>query len=139
MKNNVIAMNSLDANERGSLERLISVAKNGTGQSETVANFLLAWWNADSCGGFNLTELWAVDSALVEDMVNVFKLVEKVRNYPDTLGYLSRPAFINSQTCIYRVFRPELSASIRSGKLRLSANEPAFYDFDLHSIQTNPQ
>ncbi|NCG53676.1 hypothetical protein GWK46_20500 [Serratia fonticola] len=80
-------MNSLDANERGSLERLISVAKNGTGQSETVANFLLAWWNADSCGGFNLTELWAVDSALVEDMVNVFKLVEKVRNYPDTLGY----------------------------------------------------
>jgi ribosome-associated toxin RatA of RatAB toxin-antitoxin module len=29
----------------------------------------------------------AVDSPLVEDMVNVFKLVEKVRNYPDTLGY----------------------------------------------------
>lgn len=69
------------------MERLISIAKNGTGQSEIVANFLLAWWNANSCGGFNLTELWAVDSPLVEDMVNVFKLVEKVRNYPDTLGY----------------------------------------------------
>ncbi|MFS7282068.1 hypothetical protein AB6867_26485 [Serratia proteamaculans] len=87
MIDNVIALNSLNANERGSLERLVSVAKSGTGQSETVANFLLAWWNADSCGGFNLTELWAVDSALVEDMVIVFKLVEKVRNYPDTLGY----------------------------------------------------
>lgn len=87
MNNNVIAMNSLDANERGSLERLISVAKNGTGQSEIVENFLLAWRNANSCGGFNLTELWAVDSPLVEDMVNFFKLLEKVRNYPDTLGY----------------------------------------------------
>ncbi|CND40914.1 hypothetical protein [Yersinia pseudotuberculosis] len=87
MNDNVIVLNCLDANERGSLERLISIAKNGTGQSEIVANFLLAWWSANSCGGFNLTELWAVDSPLVEDMVNVFKLVEKVRNYPDTLGY----------------------------------------------------
>jgi hypothetical protein len=64
MNDNVDALNSLDANERGSLERLICVAKNGTGQSETVANFLLAWWNTDTCGGFNLTELWAVDSVL---------------------------------------------------------------------------
>lgn len=71
------------------MERLSSIAKNGTGQSEIGANFLLAWWNANSYGVFNLTELWAVDSPLVEDMVNVFKLVEKVRNYPDTLGYQS--------------------------------------------------
>jgi hypothetical protein len=33
------------------LERLIQVAQGDTGQSRIVANFLLAWWNAEECGG----------------------------------------------------------------------------------------
>ena len=45
--------------QRTALERLIRVAQSDTGQSRIVANFLLAWWNAAECGGFDLTDVWA--------------------------------------------------------------------------------
>jgi hypothetical protein len=32
------------------LDRLVAIAQSDTGQSRRVANFLLAWWNAGSCG-----------------------------------------------------------------------------------------
>src|SRR5262249_49030195 len=57
------------------------------GQSRIVANFLLAWWNAASCGGFDLTDLWAVDTSIAEDMLAVIVLVSRQRRYPDDLGY----------------------------------------------------
>ena len=38
--------------EEAALNRLIAIAHNDTGQSRRVAGFLLAWWNADECGGF---------------------------------------------------------------------------------------
>ncbi|WP_425527684.1 DUF7673 family protein [Xylella fastidiosa] len=63
------------------------MAKAGTGQSQRVADFLLAWWNADSCGGFNLTGLWGLDTAITIDMTAVFTLVAGVSKYPDSLGY----------------------------------------------------
>jgi hypothetical protein len=69
------------------LERLIAIAQGDTGQSRKVANFLLAWWNAEACGGFDLTELWGVDAAIAADMVTVFALLRRCRHYPDTLGY----------------------------------------------------
>ena len=53
------------------VRRLVNIAKGDTGQSRTVANFLLAWWNAGSCGGFDLTDLWAVDGEIADDMVAV--------------------------------------------------------------------
>jgi hypothetical protein len=40
----------LSERERAALERLIQIAQRDTGQSRKVANFLLAWWNADECG-----------------------------------------------------------------------------------------
>jgi hypothetical protein len=74
-------------NQRAALERLIRIGQGDTGQSRRVANFLLAWWNAEECGGFDLTDLWGVDSAIADDMLIVFGLLVHLNSYPDTLGY----------------------------------------------------
>ncbi len=77
----------VSANQKAAIERLIRIAQSDTGQSRRVANFLLAWWNAEECGGFDLTDLWNVDSAIADDMVTVFGLLANLNSYPDTLGY----------------------------------------------------
>ena len=50
----------MSTEQRESLERLIGIAQSDTGQARRVADFLLAWWNAGSCGGFDLTNLWVL-------------------------------------------------------------------------------
>ena len=77
----------MTAEEQAALERLITIAKSDTGQSRRVANFLLAWWNATNNGGFDLTDLWAVDTAIADDMVTVIALVRRRHSYPDSFGY----------------------------------------------------
>jgi len=72
---------------RAALERLIVIAQGDTGQSRIVANFLLAWWNAQECGGFDLTDVWGVDAVIAVDMVRVFALMAGSQRYPDSLGY----------------------------------------------------
>lgn len=57
---------------RFALEKLLNVANNNTGQSQRAANFLLAWWNAEANGGFDLTDLANVDRDIAEDMVTIF-------------------------------------------------------------------
>lgn len=88
--------------ERTALDRLLKVAQSDTGQSRRVADFLLAWWNADSCGGFDLTNLWSVDTAVAVDMVTVFGLVARVHSCSDQLGYSDQ------FEAVIRVQRPEL-------------------------------
>jgi hypothetical protein len=73
--------------EEAALNRLIAIAQSDTGQSRRVADFLLAWWNAADCGGFDLTNLWGVDRSIADDMVTVFGYIAHVNNYPDALGY----------------------------------------------------
>ena len=77
----------ITADQQAALKRLLHHAQGDTGQSGRVANFLLAWWNAEECGGFDLADLWRVDEAIASDMVQVFTLIASNRNYPDTLGY----------------------------------------------------
>ena len=48
------------------------IAKRDTGQSRRVANFLLAWHNAEENGGWDPTDLWGVDTAIAEDMLADF-------------------------------------------------------------------
>lgn len=72
---------------RAALDRLVRIAQSDTGQSRKVANFLLAWWNAEACGGFDLTDLWGVDAPIAADMVTVFALLPACQHYPDVLGY----------------------------------------------------
>lgn len=68
------------------LRRLVKIAHGDTGQCTYVANFLLAWWNAGACGGFDLTDLWAVDTAIAIDMLAVMRLIATANNYPDAYG-----------------------------------------------------
>lgn len=73
--------------ELEAVRRLISIAEHDTGQSRRVANFLLAWWNADRDGGFDLRDLWNVDDTISQDMVTVFNMVAHCWSYPDSLGF----------------------------------------------------
>ena len=84
------------------LERLVDIAQRDTGQSRIVANFLLAWWNAGECGGFDLTDMWGVDTAIAVDILRVFAMVAEGQRYPDNMGY--RKHF----EAILRTWRPAL-------------------------------
>ena len=95
----------MNTNEEAALRRLIEIAKRDTGQSRRVADFLLAWWNAVQCGGFDLTNLFAVDGAIAADIATVFALIARVNKYPDTLG------FGKDFEAIVREWRPELAAA----------------------------
>jgi len=58
--------------ERAAFERLLKIPRSDTGQSRRVAAFILAWWNADSLGGFDLADLFGIDQAIAADMGTVF-------------------------------------------------------------------
>lgn len=89
--------------EMQSLARLVKIAQGDTGQSRRVAEFLLAWWNAGSCGGFDLTNLWSVDLDIAQDMQTVFGLIAKHHHYPDAID----PALHDEFVAIVKQWRPE--------------------------------
>lgn len=62
----------MDDNVSSSLDRLLTIARTDSGQARRVANFLLAWWNAEEHGGFDLTDLANVDRTIAEDMATIF-------------------------------------------------------------------
>ena len=68
------------------LQRLVEIAATDTGQSRTVADFLLAWWNASACGGFDPTALWSVAPSIRDDMLTVLDLIAHHREFPDAYG-----------------------------------------------------
>ncbi|QIX19760.1 hypothetical protein FOB41_00880 [Agrobacterium pusense] len=72
---------------RFALEKLLNVAHGDTGQSRRVANFILAWWNADVHGGFNLADLADVDRDVCEDMVTVFTFVAREEDLVYPVAY----------------------------------------------------
>lgn len=73
--------------EEAALTRLVMLAKQHDAQSSsTVADFLLAWWDAGACGGFDLTALWLVNRTIVQDLFTVFALIVRERITPHTLG-----------------------------------------------------
>ena len=95
---------NLTERQQAALERLIYVARADTGQSRRVASFLLAWWNAAECGGFDLTDLWSVDRAIADDMLTILSLLCRCACYPDTFGY--GPQF----AALVQEWRPTLGA-----------------------------
>lgn len=62
----------MSAHERAAFERLLRIGRSDIGQSRKVANFILAWWNAGSHGGFDPTELFGLDDVIAADMATVF-------------------------------------------------------------------
>lgn len=75
----------MDSATRAAFERLLTMAKSDTGQSRIAADFLLAWWNAEVQGGFDLADLFAVDRAVARDMAVVFDHIASrdVPEYPE--------------------------------------------------------
>jgi hypothetical protein len=63
---------------------------------------MLAWWNAGSCGSFDITTAWGLDSSIADDVITVFALAVRCGSYPDTLGYSG------GFERIVRAWRPEL-------------------------------
>ncbi len=61
----------MDEPAREAFERLHHIARSDTGQSRRVADFILAWWNAQELGGFDLADIFAVDRAIGRDMSRV--------------------------------------------------------------------
>lgn len=86
------------------LRRLFRTARQDTSGSRVTANFLLAWWNAASLGGFDLTELWLLDEQHSRDILQVFAFISQNNVYPDTLGL--RSEFDE----LIRLWRPHLTA-----------------------------
>ena len=76
----------MDDDARATFERLLRIARSNTGQLRHVANFILAWWNADNLGGFDLFDIFTVDRDVARDMATVVhRLAESpVAEYPET-------------------------------------------------------
>jgi hypothetical protein len=72
---------------REALERLLRIAQHDTGQARRVANFLLAWHNAEENGGWDPVDTWNVDAAIADDMLTVVRLIRESHRYPDGLGF----------------------------------------------------
>jgi hypothetical protein len=77
----------MSAEQKEALERLLAIALQGTGQSRRVADFLLAWWNAGECGGFDFTTMWGLRFRDRERYGARVHLCGHHRIYPDSLGY----------------------------------------------------
>ena len=69
------------------LGRLLDIARRDTGQSRRVADFLLAWHNAEENGGWDPTDLWNVDTAIADDMLTVLRLIRESNRYPGDIGF----------------------------------------------------
>jgi hypothetical protein len=92
------------------LRRLVAIAQSDTGQSKRVANFLLAWWNAGDCGGFDLTDLWGLDRAIADDILSVIQLIALRHSYPDSYGF--SPQFEQ----LVKDWRPQLVTASEPGQ-----------------------
>src|SRR6202046_5870757 len=69
------------------LERLIQIARRDTGQARRVADFLLAWHNAEENGGWNPVDLWQLDTGIAQDILLVTAFIAVEHKYPDDLGF----------------------------------------------------
>ena len=75
-----------DVTAAAALRRLLDLARGDTGQCRKAADFLLAWWNAGSCGGRAVTDLWTVDRAIADDMLRVATFIAANHEYPNAYG-----------------------------------------------------
>lgn len=93
------------AAELQAVRRLIRLAMRDSDEARRAAEFLLAWWNGGSCGGFDLVNLWGVPRSAADDMVTVFGMIARVVEYPHRLA----PDFDRDFRMLVRLWRPELT------------------------------
>lgn len=95
-------MNQLTPDERARIGRLFSIALRDTGQSKRVADFLwdtgqskrvadflLAWHNKEENGGWDPTDIWALDADIVVDIFATLVAIDSAHAYPGDLGFKS--------------------------------------------------
>jgi hypothetical protein len=75
------------------LNRLLAVAERDPTASRVAANLILAWWNAGSLRGFDLTDLWLLDDQHQRDARGVIALAGRCHCYPD--AYVARSRILN--------------------------------------------
>ena len=76
---------------RFALEKLLNVAHVDTGQGRRVVNFLLAWWNAEVHGGFDITDLANVDPHIgAMATVSPISRARRISSTPPTIARKSR-------------------------------------------------
>lgn len=94
--------------ERQAFERLLELAQSDTGQARIVADFVLAWWNAKTLGGFDPADLSMVDSTIAADIATI--IVCLARN-----GETFYPTEYRSQIRkLIEIWRPEIWAQSQS-------------------------
>ncbi len=70
-----------------SVARLMRISMGSTGQCRRVADFLLAWHNAEENGGWDPTDLWNVDATIADDILTALRLLYVENRYPGDLGF----------------------------------------------------
>jgi hypothetical protein len=95
---------TVESYARPSLERLLQVAVEiSTEEARRVADFLLAWYDAGTCGGFNIPAAWDCNPSIRHDMVVVFAwVISSSGLYPEALGYGDQ------FKAIARIWRPQV-------------------------------
>ncbi len=78
---------NLTEEEHEAVQRLVGHARRDSGQSRRVANFLLAWFDAEAHGGFDPTDLWCLDYEIEDDVVAVLEMIRRTRKRPHSVGY----------------------------------------------------
>lgn len=96
---------NIDRKVKPALDRLIDLARSDTGQSARAANFLLACWNGDDWGHFQIADLFAVDREVAADMTIIFEFLGQHEGavYFDTLG----PSYRDQMGVLVERWRPE--------------------------------
>jgi hypothetical protein len=74
--------------------RLLAIAKTNSGQARRVADFLLAWHNAEENGGWNPVDLWQLDTGIAQDIILVTAFIAVEPKYPDDLGFAPEIAVV---------------------------------------------
>jgi len=79
-----------DTDDLAPIHRLLAIAERDGWQAKLVAKFLLAWSDARSCGGFDLTDLWQVDRTVTANRVTAIPRIAAQRAYLATYGLAPR-------------------------------------------------
>ena len=77
--------NHPNRSREAALRRLIDIAKSDNNEASLVADFLLAWWNAGKCGGFDFTHFWKMQDSTLQDIFGVMILIATAHEHADIL------------------------------------------------------
>ncbi len=93
-----------DPEEYAALMRVLRLAGNDTPAARSAADFLLAWWDAPACGGFDFTALWQLNAHQLDDLLRVTAYLARAVHGLQPLG------LAGDMEALLRQWRPHLLA-----------------------------